>query len=295
MQSIAIRTKALLTANDSEKIKKLFNWKTLNTLRFITKAVVQLHKESSDYPQLAPPLIDLLKGVSLVFPSHTYIPIRLHFLQLLIDLSSTTGFCIPILPLFIPLLKLQPDKHQRNGLRKTIDLDISIKMDKSKGMDDVLLNRILELLCFWISTREAKKGYPEWSIVLERLLSAIRKTTENKDVREGLKRILADLREGRKLTIESRKSQKALSEKDGFGAKNNKDALKQKLLQVKLQSKPNLSVKMRQEYEKRRVERDNLIKMKILAEKEEDNDGIEDDGDLDDEEYDEEGQEEFQQ
>ena len=273
LQSIANRTKALLTSNDSEKIKKLFNWKTLNTLRFCSKTVAQLYRESADYPQLAPPLIDLLKALTILYPAHTYAPFRLHVLQLLLNVSQTTGFCVAVLPVFTSLLKIHPEKHHKNAIQHPVDFDIAIKMDKSKGMDEKLLGRILELLCFWISTREDKKGYPEWSVVLERILNAIRKTTEDKDVREGLRSIVQDLREGRKQTVLGRKGLRALQEKDPKAkAVNSKLALKQKVLAAKQAKKPPLALRMRQEYEKRRVARETLIKLKVSAEKEEEDD-----------------------
>jgi len=214
-----------------------------------------------------------------LYPSHTYSPFRLHVLQLLLNVSQTTGFSVAVLPVFTSLLKIHQEKHHKNAIQHPVDLDIAVKMDKSKGMHELLLERILELLCLWISTREDKKGYPEWTIVLERILSAIRKTTENKDVREGLRRILQDLKEGRKQSILSRKGQRALQERDPQSKPaNTKLALKQKIQAAKQAKKPPLALRMRQEFEKRRVERENLIKMKISAEKEED---PEDDQDLD--------------
>jgi hypothetical protein len=264
LQGIAGKTKGLYTANDAEKIKKLFNWKTLNTLRFIAKAVCAMGREAPDYGQLVYPTIETLRAIACLFPALQYIPFRLHILRLLVELGEECNTNIPLFDIFLQMLKTQHFMAKKKYTKAiaSADPEITVKLSKehlgSQDLWEGIFASFTDLLMIYISLPCTTPYFPEFAVLLFRLLNSVRKLTENPSLRSHLKRVLGFVKEAFKDRIQARKGKKL---EDNVPSKN-----------------PSLL----KERERIKAERKNMIKMKVMAEKEEDENELNRQGEEDD-------------
>lgn len=270
LQGLAIRVKALYTQNvslshqDKEKIKKLFNWKTLNTLRFLAKNVCAMNREVPDYKQLVHPTIEVIKAVVNLFPAVQYFPLRLQLVRLLVEISQDCGVNVPLLDVFLSMLKTQmfTSKQKFVGGKSKVDIEVTIKISKEgMGSQDLWENIYLEvyrLMVSYLATRASSLYFPEFAVLFYRLSNSLRKITTNPAVRTHLKNFVALVRDHSKLIVSNRKG-KPLATGPG---------------------KSSLGGALVEERDRLHAERNNLIKMKVTAEKDaDDGDDLEDDFD----------------
>lgn len=151
LKSLAEKIKKLQTENNKLKMTKVYNFKVLNTFRFISQLVILIsafscelttqikNQEKIDsntpFKFLLHPLISIIHLYNVLYPSTSYIPLRLHILGLIINIKRNFGIKIPILNHFLMLLRskqfLLPLRHAQKGDNVVdFDLDLSIKLGK---------------------------------------------------------------------------------------------------------------------------------------------------------------------
>lgn len=249
---------------DKEKIKKLFNWKTLNTLKFLAKSVCIMSKEVPDYRQLVHPTIEVIKATVNLFPAVQYLPLRLQLIRLLVEIVQECEVNVPLLDVFLSILKTQLflGKQKFQSGKSSIDIEVTIKIAKeamtSQDLWDNIYLEVYRLMVGYLASRANSYYFPEFAILFYRLSNSLRKLTANPAVRTRLKSLVTLTREHSTALVGARKG---------------------KLLNA-LSSKAKLAGSLVEENERLQTERIGLIKMKVLAEKEEsDEENVEEDFD----------------
>lgn len=79
-------------------------------------------------------MIEIIFGTYRLYPKTKYLPLRLHLLGLLTNLSKETGVYIPVIPELLKLLKLniftRKIKKFNSKNKKPFEIQISVKLGK---------------------------------------------------------------------------------------------------------------------------------------------------------------------
>lgn len=286
------------------------------------KCATQISKTSEDFKQIVYPTTETLKALCNLYPSVQYIPFKLHIMRLILTLAVECGFQVSLFSEFLSLFKTQyftQQKKFKQG-KSTTDPEVTIKLPKealgAQGLWENIFEEVYGLLILQLSQCAGKSWVPEATVLQFRVLNSIRKVSQNPAVRGVLKKYIGFVKVGLRTTVKERaqvtevrpdadlgaekKEQLAQSQRVGKDIRSNAttiDPLKKKadLLRAKLQAKQLLSSKKESAAltltdwitaERQRVEtaRKELIKMKVLAEKEEDQEDVPEDIDGEEEE-----------
>lgn len=218
-----------------------------------------------DYKQLIYPTVEILKAMVNLFPAVQYFPLRLQIVRLIVNIVEDCNVNVPLLDIFMSMLKTQHfvSKKKYQSSKTSIDIETTIKISKeamaTQDLWDNIYQDVYGLMLTYLATRSGALYFPEFSILFYRLCNSLRKLTANPSVRNHLKNLVGFTRQAFKRSLNTRKG-KALTE-----------------TRVKWRLKDLLM----QERERLAAERQEMIKMKVLAEKEE-KDDIEDGIEYDD-------------
>jgi hypothetical protein len=235
----------------------MFNWKTLNTLKFIVKSICMMGKDVPDYRQLVYPTVEVLKAVLGLFPSVQYFPFRLQITRLVINIVEECQVNVPLMDVFITMLKTKYfiSKQKYQASKTSVDIETTIRIQKDALMiQDLWENIYKEVYCLMVSYLAANTSFlyfPEFSVLFYRLCNSLRKLTTNFSVRGYLKSFVGLTRQAIKRSIQARKG-KTLTE-------------------TKLISKT--KDLLMEERQRLAAERQQMIKMKVSAEKQEEEGG----------------------
>lgn len=232
----------------------------MNTLKFIVKSVCMMSQDIPDYKQLIYPTVEVLKAMLSLFPAVQYFPLRIHVARLVVNIVEDCGVNVPLLDSFMSMLKTQHfiSKKKYHASKTSMDIETTIKISKdSMGTQDLwdnIYREVYSLMVAYMSARSSALYFPELSILFYRLCNSLRKLTANPSVRTHLKNLVSLLRHSFKRTLEARKGKKLTDTHAKF-----------KIKDLLLEERDRLA-----------GERQEMIKMKVLAEKEEDAQGDDD-------------------
>lgn len=211
-----------------------------------------MSRDVPDYRQLVHPTIEVIKAALNLFPAVQYFPLRLQLIRILIEIVQDCEVNLPLLDVFLSLLKTQMfmSKQKFQAGKTTIDIEVTVKIAKeAMGSQDLWENIYLEvyrLMVAYLATKANSFYFPEFAVLFYRLSNSLRKLTTNPAVRNHLKCFVGLARDHAKLVIGARKGKQLAA----------------------LPSKNSLAGTLIEERDRLQAERNNLIKMKVLAEKE---------------------------
>ena len=98
-------TELLLLILFTCRIHSVTNWQFMNCLRLWTYMVTQPSLQEAFKP-LVYPLIQVIDSTINLIPTARYYPLRLHCIDLYIQISSVTGVYIPVAPLLLDVIEV---------------------------------------------------------------------------------------------------------------------------------------------------------------------------------------------
>jgi hypothetical protein len=213
-----------------------------------------MSRDVPDYRQLVHPTIEVIKAAVNLFPAVQYFPLRLQLVRLLVEIAEECSTNLPLLDVFLSMLRTQHflSKKKFQAAKTSIDIETTIKISKeymaSQDLWENIYTEVYRLMVGYLATRAGAFYFPEFAILFYRLANSLRKLTTNVVVRNHLKSFVTLARENAAATVAARKG---------------------KLLNFQV-PKTKLKLNLIEERDRLQAERNNLIKMKVLAEKNED-------------------------
>ena len=178
---------------------KLYNFKVLNTFRFMAQTVFRM-KEDGDFNRLQFPLIELIKGYSLVYPSLSYLPLRLHLCRLLIKIKRDLGVSIPMLHIYSRLLSCKYFMNQKSynkGVETNFDSELCVKIAKplmnTQAIWDSMFKELGDIIIQDLAIESDYIYSPEYMFICYKVLSAYRKASKDLENKNLFKKIVKNL------------------------------------------------------------------------------------------------------
>ncbi|RYG48892.1 hypothetical protein EON67_07170 [archaeon] len=184
LRQLALHLRSALVTKSKEALQAVYSWQYINCLRVWTNVLCRFGGDT-ERPlfQLLFPHVQLCLGVARLIPTPRFMPLRLHVLAQLTELSWSTGVYIPVLPLLLDMLRtpvLTQKAHEAAGSAPPA-LSTVIKLSKSalvsKATQDALVNRLFDIILDAAKSQYASVAFPEFiTPVLAQLRAFIKST-----------------------------------------------------------------------------------------------------------------------
>ena len=260
-----------------DTISALYNWGTINSLRVCVGCVIKVAagnaENKTDFEMLAYPLLEIQIGIINLYPSSSYIPCRLKLLEQILNLCENLDINCSVSRIFLDLQKSK-EFMKRISVGKgeaKVDFDIYQKIPKnSQVFGDIwidLFKRLNENIQRYFALTAEKVYATESAIFWVKMLRVQRKSAKDMEIK-GIMKNQSTLLEQNYYNVDKIRVEKSYVPNDYLANKNfylqefQKPEGAQKKLKVEKHS-----CKIIQELNKLRQEKENMIKMKIDAEK----------------------------
>ncbi|KAL5977042.1 hypothetical protein ACLOJK_021380 [Asimina triloba] len=207
---VALRTK------NKEALKKIYNWQFINCIDLWVKYVSSNIKDHDLQPLLYL-AIQLINGMAHLFPGPRYVPLRLKCIQMLNQLSSSSGVFIPIASLALTSLEYKESIKADARSDKAFDFSSLLKVPKrllkSQDFHEGCVLSAIELLSVHFAQWSYHISFPELATIpLVHLRKFYEKTTVEK-LRCLVKRLIYQVEQNIEF-VENRRGEVAFSPKD---------------------------------------------------------------------------------
>lgn len=115
-----------LISCSQEAIKKIYSWQYAQCID-IWVLFISTNANESDIQPLLHLIIELINGISNLFPRSRYIPLRTRCIQWLNKLSNSCGIFIPVASLILDMLEYKVSKEGSKS-RKSVKLASNLKV-----------------------------------------------------------------------------------------------------------------------------------------------------------------------
>jgi nucleolar complex protein 2 len=164
-----------LTINDRKaaSIKNIYNWQFINSIQLWTRVVSKYYTvKTSDINLLAYPLIQTLIGVIRLNLVDTFFPLKIFLVNLLNQLSYSTGIFIPVSSYLLEIIESSHFKgkfkeknvtQSENTTAPDVNVNLKFKDEdfKNYGFVSYLLEETLDSLCEFLASNSHKFSFPE--------------------------------------------------------------------------------------------------------------------------------------
>ena len=114
-----------------EDLRRVRSWQYVNCIELWVKFVTKNMREYNLQPFLNP-VIQIVTGLANLFPGQRYFPLRLKCIQMLNELSSSSGVFIPVVSLLLDSLECSVCDNTEAGHGRTVDFSFLLKVPKLK-------------------------------------------------------------------------------------------------------------------------------------------------------------------
>ncbi|KAJ1723272.1 Nucleolar Complex 2 protein [Coemansia erecta] len=178
IRQLAIHLRNSMQLRSKESFRAIYNWQFINSLSFWTEVLATYCGDRADeqpdfcatLESLIYPLTQIILGVVRLVPTSKFFPLRIHCLNQLLRLSSSTGIYIPVIPLIIEILE-SPEFTSKRPVKSTLkrpQLETTLKASKEYEHTRVYLEVVLEyafdLLADAFASQSVRIAFPEWSV-----------------------------------------------------------------------------------------------------------------------------------
>ncbi|KAJ2784288.1 Nucleolar Complex 2 protein [Coemansia interrupta] len=178
IRQLAIHLRNSMQLRSKESFRAIYNWQFINSLSFWTEVLATYCGDRADeqpdfcatLESLIYPLTQIILGVVRLVPTSKFFPLRIHCLNQLLRLSSSTGIYIPVIPLIIEILE-SPEFTSKRPVKSTLkrpQLETTLKASKEYEHTRIYLEVVLEyafdLLADAFASQSVRIAFPEWSV-----------------------------------------------------------------------------------------------------------------------------------
>lgn len=159
-------------------IHLVYNWQFVNCLRLWTYMVCQPSLKEAFQP-LVYPLVQVIDSTLTLIPTARYYPLRLHCVELYLQLIAATGVFIPVAPLLLDLIENDKFLAKSTTTAKPPDVRFLTRIPKtylaSRPVQDAVISKAIALLADYFKLYERHVALPELAYPVARSLKAYAK------------------------------------------------------------------------------------------------------------------------
>lgn len=156
----------------------VYNWQFVNCLRLWAYMACQPSLKEPFQP-LVYPLIQVIDSTLALIPTARYYPLRLHCVELYLQLIAATGVFIPVAPALLDLIENEQFLAKPTTTAKPPDVRFLTRLPKafvaSRPVQDALVSKAIALLADYFKLFERSVAFPELAYPVARSLKAYAK------------------------------------------------------------------------------------------------------------------------
>jgi len=165
IRQLAIHLRTAMTKSNKDTRQAVCNWQYVHSLE-LWGALLGHAGKSETLSPLIYPLTQVILGVLKLADGAKYIPMRFHCANVLSNLSSETGTFIPVLPIYLDILKSSIfNKKSRKVSMKPMELLCILKATKSQmiesGFKESVIEEVHAGVLTYLAHQSNKIGFPE--------------------------------------------------------------------------------------------------------------------------------------
>jgi len=144
--------------------KSVYNWQFVHSTLLWCHLLATVRTKAME--PLIYPVIQVATGTLNLIPSEKYIPLRLHIIRGVIELSAETTTFVPILPMLVSTLKLvrwsrKPQVVSMKPMNLSCALRVSDKQVKESAFRDALIESFQEMTLGYLAGISHLLSFPE--------------------------------------------------------------------------------------------------------------------------------------
>ena len=280
IQKWAKTLKGLQKKVKKDTVSALYNWGTINSQRVCVGCCIKVaagnSENKADFEMVAYPLLEILIGILNLYPSSSYIPCRLKMVEQILNLCENLDINCSITRIQLDLQKSKEFMNKKLTAGKgeaKVDFDIYQKIPKSSQVfGDIwvdLFKRLSENIQRYFALSAEKVYATETSIFWIKMLRMLRKSSKDMEIKSQLK-TQSNLLEQNYYNVDKMRVQRSAVPNDYLEKRNFilEEFQRDGQAPTKKLKTGKKNCQIIQELNKIRKQKEDIIKMKIDAEKE---------------------------
>nr|XP_050023695.1 nucleolar complex protein 2 homolog [Dermacentor andersoni] len=165
IRQLAIHLRNAMTVRKKDTCKAVYNWQYIHCCLLWCHLLATVSPSKTLQP-LIYPLVQTMIGTIQLIPAAKYVPLRFHLVRGLMQLSSSTGVFIPVMPHLLEACTVVNfgQKHSATSMRPlelSCMLRISPAQMKESGFRDAIIETFYELVLEYLSSVSHSVAFPE--------------------------------------------------------------------------------------------------------------------------------------
>lgn len=185
VRKLCLQLRATIMDKTFNTIKNIYNWQFINSLILWGKVIVEYYNSNSDINLLAYPLIQTIIGVIRLNLVDTFYPLRMRLVNLLNEISRSTGIFIPVSFYLFEILESNHFKEHfkiKEEDKASFSLSVNLKVKKEEynkySVCQRVLDECLDSLMEYMGLISHMVAYPEMaSMIITHLRKVLKQIT----------------------------------------------------------------------------------------------------------------------
>ncbi|PIA30183.1 hypothetical protein AQUCO_05700113v1 [Aquilegia coerulea] len=216
IQQLAKILRQGIKTKKKEVLKKIYNWQYINCIDLWVK-LISANIRDHDLQPFLYTIIQVINGVVCLFPGPRYLPLRLKCIQMLNQLSSSSGVFIPVSSLVLDALEFIGNNKQDEKLGKDFDVSAVLKVPKQwlklKYFQEELVLSLIELLSVHFSQWSFHISFPDLATFPLMRLRKFHEKVTAESLRRPVKRLIDQVQQNVDF-LQKKRDDAAFSPKD---------------------------------------------------------------------------------
>ncbi|XP_077245498.1 noc2p family [Tasmannia lanceolata] len=216
IQQLASILKQALQTKKKETLKRIYNWQYTNCIDLWVK-FISVNIKDHDLQPLLYLVIQIINGVAHLFPGPRYLPLRLKCIQMLNQLSSSSGVFIPIASLVLSSLEYKESSkagaRPGRALKFSTVLKVPKQLLKSRDFQEECVLSVIELLSAHFAQWSYHISFPELATIPLICLRNFHEKLTVETLKRPVKRLIDQVQQNVEL-VQKKREDVAFSPKD---------------------------------------------------------------------------------
>ncbi|XP_022702970.1 nucleolar complex protein 2 homolog [Varroa jacobsoni] len=143
IRQLAITLRTAMTVKKKDSHKTVYNWQFVHSLLLWCHLLATIRIAAMQ--PLIYPVVQVSIGVLNLMPTEKYIPLRLHVIRGLIELSTDTQTFVPIMPMLVATLKqIRWNKKPKVASIKPMNLSCALRVSDKQSKESAFRDAVME-------------------------------------------------------------------------------------------------------------------------------------------------------
>ncbi|XP_057981367.1 protein REBELOTE isoform X2 [Malania oleifera] len=181
-----------LRAKKKEALKSICSWQYINCID-LWVTFIAMNTRDYDLHLLLFMVIQVINGVTYLFPGPKYVPLRFKCIQWLNNLSNSSGIFIPVASLVLDMLEFSTSKEGgRPGKASNFSLNLKLPKHwlKSQNFEELCVFSVIELLSAHFAQWSYHISFPDLATIPLIRLKRFYETTSIESLKRVVKRFI---------------------------------------------------------------------------------------------------------